>query len=177
MLVILVTAAAARADTENGYISTGPTVGVGGEQDWLTAGAELDAGYRLNDTWLAHAHYGASWRVGDGAVNQGVDFVSPTRQLNDVRVGLLAEPCHGRSVCWFAGVDAGYRFGHFAGMTMPDVSGVIVTPQVGLDISTGSIHVRPAIEWTISYARSQTPEVPFIPDMALMLGVAAAYAW
>ena len=166
---LLLSATAAHADTVTDYVSAGPTIGLGGEQDWLTGGADLDAGHRLSQTWLLHAHYGASWRIGDGNINGGTMLVHPERGVSDVRAGFLAEPCHGGRVCWFGGADAGYRFGY--------VDGVIVTPQFGLDITAGSVHVRPAVEWTISYARSGVPELNILPDMALQLGVSAGYAW
>lgn len=160
------------AEPATAFVSAGPTIGDDGMQDWLTAGWQTDAGYRLSPLWWLHGHVSQSWRIGSGTTND-VMLYGPDRRLTDVRGGFLAERCPSAKVCWFAGADLGYRTGMIGDI---HVSGWVFAPQAGLDIAAGAAHVRPSLALAISSAIKGTEDVP-VPDIGLTLGVSLAYAW
>jgi hypothetical protein len=156
VVVLLLLATAAHADPW-GFLSAGPTLGGDGAQNGLVVGAVVDTGVRIGSTWWLHGHFGESLPLASGT----------DRAFTDLRAGFLAEPCHGGSRCWFIGIDAGYRTGYR--------SGIIVTPQLGVDIALGNFHVRPDVEFTIG-PPDPLEDVP-VPDFGLTVAGSIAYEW
>jgi hypothetical protein len=133
----------------HGYVESG--VMAGGNNDLLTIGATIDAGFHLDHTpfWI-HA------RVAGGAGDKL--FGVGTGSLFQVRAGVESRSCaFDGVVCAMAGVDLGLQHttwtGHdeswFSDSTPPDMTTTIdrfvAVPRVGLDIG-GRVRFRPSLE-------------------------------
>lgn len=131
------------------YVQTG--VMAGGNNDLITLGATVDAGFHLDHTpfWI-HA------RVAGGA--GGKLFATGTGSLFQVRAGVESRSCaFDGVVCAMAGLDLGLQHttwtGHddpwFSDSVAPDMTTTIdrfvAVPRVGLDIG-GRVRFRPSLE-------------------------------
>ena len=155
------------------YLGVG--VGLGGYNELLIAGAQLDAGLRIpgSPLWL----HGA---VGAGSTARLFD--TGTGSYVRVTAGLEAHGCLLRNTfCVFGGVDAGVLHAQFSGtdsfslsdsptMDVVESTHIVAVPRAGFDVGSQTVRFR----WTL--------DVPLDlggpdPSGGAIVAVAVAYRW
>ena len=154
------------------YVAAGFDAGADSAVDWLYAGASIDAGYRVSDRWWVHGNTGALGRVGYGTTNN-LTVKRPTEVGYDLRFGPEWRECHSDGLCFYGGVDLGYRTGTARG---DDISGVMIVPRAGLDVGTRHLRFRPGLELLVSTTPHIEGEVP-LPSLGIGVTAAVACVW
>ena len=154
------------------YVAAGFDAGADSAVDWLYAGASIEAGYRIAAPWWVHGNAGALGRVGYGTTNR-LTVMRPREVGYDLRLGPEVRRCLSGGVCFYGGIDLGYRTGTARG---DDISGLMVVPRAGLDLGSGHVRFQPGLELLVSATPHIEKEVP-LPDLGIGLTAAFAYVW
>jgi hypothetical protein len=154
------------------YVAAGLDAGADSAVDWLYAGASIDAGYRIAGPWWVHGNAGTLGRVGYGTTNR-LTVMRPREVGYDLRLGPEVRRCLSGSVCFYGGVDVGYRTGPSRG---EDISGVMMVPRAGLDLGSGHLRFQPGLELLVSTVPHIEKEVP-LPALGIGVTAAFAYVW
>ncbi len=154
------------------YVAAGLDAGADSAVDWLYAGAFIDAGYRVSDRWWVHGNAGALGRAGYGTTNH-LTVKLPTEVGYDVRFGPELRGCRSGRLCFYGGLDVGYRTAPAHGN---DISGVMMVPRAGLDLGSPQVRFRPGAELLVSTTPHLEGEVP-LPNIGIGVTAAVAVLW
>jgi hypothetical protein len=164
------------------YVAAGVSFGASEPiYDGYTVMAALDGGYRVSDTWWAHAAIATGTsvdRFGGHAPNGGHDLVA--------RAGAEVRTC-ASVLCGFAGMDLGIQRGTFSdvvymdGMKTFTDAATIATPRVGFDVGGRTLRARVEIDSDVALAVTQNNPAYATPRfgdvIGIELGAGVAYQW